>query len=332
MNRQIPITHIPALVLGLICCWLAASCVQRPQTDPDPLTIQVAELKLNSGIAAYEQGNYYGAKIQFTDALTLYRSIDHLSGKAQAHLNLARICLAAGNYKKSGDHLARSRKLATQENITELAPHLDIMASSLAIKEKKWPAALRILEQHLPTTSEANHNSFALAALQNRILIAIQTEPSAVAHWVGMFNEILANNGKAPPAQVARLHRFQGVVAQLAGNLALRDKHFNSALSIYRQNAARPGIAATLFEWGSNAYASNQPDKGLDLLKRSLSVRISMQDYSGCIEVLEMLKANSSGNTEQFSHWLEVLRKKDKTQLPALLPERFSLREILDNL
>lgn len=335
MNKEISIPHILTILVVLLNLSLANSCVQRPQPNPTPLAIQVAELKLNSGVISFEQGNYYGAKIQFSDALTVYRSIDHTYGKAQAHLNLAKTYMAAGNLHKANDQLHRSRQLASQENITELNPYLDIMASSLAIKEKQWDKSLNILSRYLPKTAKATHNNFTLAALENRILIAFKTEPANAGPWVTMLDDILNKNGKSQPAHVAKLLRFKGRMAQQQGNQQSRDNHFRAALNIYRKNTARPSIAATLYEWGSTALTSNQMAQAEDLLKRSLAVRISMQDYTGCIETIELLLAldatlKKEDIADQLKAWLSILQKKEQSQLPALLPERFSLQKIID--
>jgi tetratricopeptide (TPR) repeat protein len=334
MNKYISFTHILTILVVLLSIIMTSSCVQRPQTTQTPLTIQVAELKLSSGITAFKQGNYYGAKSQFSDALSLYRSIDHTYGKAQAHLNLAKTYMAAGNLQKADKHLHRSRQLADQENITELTPYLDIMASSLAIKEKRWQEALEILTSYLPTTAKATHNDFTLAALQNRIIIAFHTEPANAGQWITMLSSILNNNGKSQPSHVARLLRFQALIAQQQGNQQRRDNHFNAALNIYRKSTARPGIAATLYEWGREALTSGQPSKAKDLLQRALTVRISMQDHTGCIETMKLLQANATpkkdSRGDQLKYWLQVLQKKEQSQLPALLPKRFSLQKLID--
>ncbi|HIJ79831.1 MAG: tetratricopeptide repeat protein [Desulfobulbaceae bacterium] len=328
-------THILTILVALLSLILNNACVQRPQPEQTPVTIQVAELKLSSGINAFEQGNYYGAKIQFNDALTLYRSLDHGIGMAQAHLNLAKTYLDAGNLQSAADHLQRSRELAGRENITELSPHLEIMASSLAIKEKQWQQALTILAPYLPTTTRATHDSFTLAALQNRIIIAFATEPSTAGHWVTQLAEILNHNGKSQPALVARLFRFQALLAQQQGDRSGRDQRFNAALKIYRDSTARPGIAATLYEWAMATLTSGQHAEAEDLFQRALTVRFSMQDHLGCIEIMEQLpiRHGAEGDrAEKLKYWLSVLRQKELSQLPALLPARFSLREIITDL
>lgn len=335
MNNKIYQIHIMAVLCGLVCSVLLSSCVKPPQPEIAPLSIQVAELDLASGVTSFHQGDYHSAVVQFNDALAIYRSIDHVSGKTKTHMNLAETYMAVGNLHKAKSHLQSAKSLAEKEGLTNLLPSLNLMDSSLAIREKRYSKAIKVLTPYLPN-GDIQTNSFGLAALQNRVIIALKTEPSSAEKWIRMYDRAMQGGAKQP-LQNGRLLRFQAFLAQQAGDFAKRDALFEKALNIYREATARPGIAATLTEWARDTISSGQLDKADDLLQRAIAVRIGMQDIVGCIEVMELMqeynkKTANQGQAKQVSKWLAILKRIKTAQLPAILPYDFPVEKIVGTL
>lgn len=334
MNRKTAPVHILLALGSLFYFGLLNSCVQPPKVNTTPLPVQMAELNLASGVSAFYQGDLQSARIQFTDALALYRSIDYVNGMANASLNLAKTFMAAGNVTQARLHLHQARTIAEKEGLTELGHHLDLQAASLAILERQFAEARALLAPYLPGGEfAAPVNGFTLAALQNRILIAQQTAPAEAPEWIERYARAVAAAPDSSQEQ-ARLYRFRAALADKAGDRQGRDEAYQKALAIYRSITARSGIAATLTEWARDGLAANQLTLSDDLLQRALSVRVGMHDIAGCIEVMELMLSHSqkAGDTQkslQVQGWLTILKKISPERLPALLPTQLPLREML---
>ena len=114
--------------------------------------------------------------------------------------------------------------------------------------------------------------------------------------------------GNAPGA-VARLTRFQ---AQAAPDRDKKNALFSRALELYRQQANRPGIAATLTEWAQQDMADGHPAMAEDKLLRALHIRLALHDSTRARQVLTRLQAlyrqnRQDARLQQVNDWLDRL-------------------------
>ena len=79
-------------------------------------------------------------------------------------------------------------------------------------------------------------------------------------------------------------------------------------MNIYRSQTNRPGIAATLQEWGDALIKQKQTEDAKDKLQRALYIRQSLQDRKNSLNILNSLAQISSDSTTKS--WIEKLQSK----------------------
>ncbi len=296
-------------ILAVIAITLVTTaCVSSPD-EKQPEAIEAANNALSSGVGHYNNSKHELAISYFKNALRDFRSIDHQYGIASSCLNLSKSHLSIGNTDTAEAYLKQAQRIIKRENIKQLNNHLSIIKSSIAIENNQLAQAKEILQ---PLLTNNSNNAFTLAAIQNRTRIAF-AEATAdnndeAKQWTEKFEQQIKTGAKNP-SRKARLARFK---AALSNDSDTQEKHLSAALDIYRQQTNRPGIAATLQEWGDTLIQQKQTEVARDKLQRALYIRQSLQDRKNSLKVLNSLARISNDSKTQT--WITKLKNKQFKQ------------------
>lgn len=296
LTRKIK-TGFAILTIALLC----TGCVSGPD-NKQPEAIETANNALSTGVSNYDKNKYELAISYFKNALRDFRSIDHQYGIASSCLNLSKTYLSIGNPELAEAYFNQAKRIIQRDNIKQLDDHLRIIESSIAIENDRLTQAKEILE---PLLQNGNNNAFTLAAIQNRTRIAhaeAGSNKDEATQWTNTFEQKV-QSGKASQSLKARLARFK---ANLNNNSASQNQNFSEALNIYRQQTNRPGIAATLHEWGDALIQHKQTEAAKDKLLRALYIRQSLQDRNNSLKTLNSLAKTSSNSKANV--WIEKLK------------------------
>ena len=295
------------IIAVIIISLTASACVSSP-SEKQAEAIESANDLLSTGVNHYNNNNHELAISYFKNALHDFRSIDHQYGIASSCLNLSRSHLSFGHLDTAEAFLIQARRIITQENINQLSNHLSIIESSIAIEKNNLDHAKEVLQ---PLLNISDNNSFTLAATQNRTRIAfaeiMDNNIEEAKLWMNKFEQQIKETHN--PSQHARLSRFKAV---LSGDKNTQEKYLSQALNIYRQQANRPGIAATLQEWGTSLIQQKQIASAIDKLQRALFIRQSLQDRTNSLKILNSLATISGNNKTQA--WIVKLQDKNFKQ------------------
>ena len=291
------ITGIAILAVAL----LGTGCVSGPD-EKQPEAIEAANNALSSGVSNYSKNKHELAITYFKNALRDFRSIDHQYGIASSCLNLSKTHLSIGNTEIAEAYLKQAQRTIEQENIKQLNDHVRIIESSIAIENNQLTHAKETLA---PLLQNNSNNAFTLAAIQNRTRIAHAEDNKEDAEkWTNSFEQKIKSSAGSQTHK-ARLARFK---ANLSDDAATQNKYLSEALNIYRAQTNRPGIAATLQEWGDALIKQKQTEDAKDKLQRALYIRQSLQDRKNSLNILNSLARISSDSMTRA--WMEKLQNK----------------------
>jgi tetratricopeptide (TPR) repeat protein len=272
---------ISRLLLTLTLSMLLLACASSEQKQPRPELIEQADKTISSGVFSYNQSDYAKAEELFTRALYRYRGIDNPEGIASSCINLAKTRLSQGDTVAAKQWINSARQTIETGGLDHLNNHATIVSSSIAIETQDYDAAKQLLAPLLDDADKTIDHPTRLAALQNRTRIAF-AENSEAAMWTERYaSQITAND----PLHQARLARFR---AALASDDETSNAQFNTALTIYRNQAHRPGIAVTLSEWSQHDIQQQRYDSAKNKLGRALFIRAELMDKNKCTELLDL--------------------------------------------
>ena len=296
-------TRLVILAIAL----LSTACVSGP-AEKKPEAIEAANNALSAGVSNYSKNKHELAISYFKNALRDFRSIDHQYGIASSCLNLSKTHLSIGNTELADAYLKQAQRIIERENIKQLNDHVRIIESSIAIDNNQLVLAKDTLA---PLLTKDSNNAFTLAAIQNRTRIAhaeINGTKDEARQWTDNFEQkIKASAGNQ--THIARLARFK---ANLIDDREKQDRYFSEALNIYRTQTNRPGIAATLLEWGDAEIQRKQIEDARDKLQRALYIRQSLQDRKNSLKILvSLVRASDNAKTRV---WIEKLQNRQFMQ------------------
>lgn len=316
------------LLLGIGGC---VQALPAGKSADSVLSSRPGEQLLAAGVRSFRSGDYAVAMRFFQEALVVGRGVDDGGGMARAEVNMADTALAMGTVVEARSHLLAARRLVERDGLATLAPHLEMIAASLAIREGRRDEAIAILTPYLaessPVPATNGMAEFRLAALINRIELASVGDRNQFQQWVSRYRQALAVSQAGQTDYSARLLRFEAQLAQWQGNREERDRLLRQALAIYRRSKGRPGIAAALAEWGRYLLADQAWDAARDRLDRAFFVRVDMQDRYGCEQVLTLLGAldqavGDQQQLEETQRWQAVIRENQSRSWNRLLQMR----------
>lgn len=286
---------------------LATGCVSGPD-EKQAEAIETANNTLSTGVSYYNNSKHELAISYFKNALRDFRSIDHQYGIASSCLNLSKTYLSIGNTDTAEAYLIHAQRIIKREKIKKFDNHLHIIESSIAIENKQLDRAKEILQ---PLLSNNDNNDFTLAATQNRTRIAFAESTDInmddAKQWLDKFEQQIKSTRN--PSRQARLARFK---AFLSKDTSTQEKHLSTALNIYRKQTNRPGIAATLQEWGNVLIQHKKIEAAKDKLQRAIFIRQTLQDRKNSLKILNSLTMISDDSKTQL--WLKKLENNDFKQ------------------
>jgi hypothetical protein len=295
-------------LLTFMLSTLLLACASSEQ-KPRPELIEQADKTISSGVFSYNQSDYADAEKLFTRALYRYRGIDNPEGIASSCINLAKTRLSQGDTVSAKQWINSAQQIIENNGLNHLKSHATIVSSSIDIETQDYAAAKQLLAPLLDDTDKSIDQPTRLAALQNRTRIAF-AENSEAATWTERYaSQITAND----PLYKARLARFR---AALAGDDTTSSAEFNTALTIYRNQAHRPGIAATLSEWARHEIEQQHYDSAKNKLARALFIRAELMDKNKCREILDLYARTytDTNNEEALARtltWIKQLGNDD---------------------
>lgn len=325
------VTFLLLFLLGV------GGCVQPEVAPKSPAFARPGEQLLAAGVRSFTYGDYPSAMHFFKKALVVGRGVDDVSGIAQAEVNMAETALSMGEVKQAQNHLLEAQRLTEREGLEGFAPRLEMISASIAIREGRGDEALSILAPYLTNTNGVHDaNGFSdeirLAALISRTELAVSAaDRKLVRYWTKQYRQALMGMGAIHPRFQARLFRFEARLAHWDGKLQERDEFLRQAVKIYRDELARPGLAAVLAEWGQYLEEEKDRDGARDRFDRALFVRVEMQDRYGSERVLALLEELDADNAqgqrlEETRRWRAVISKKHPAMWGGLIEKRNPIR------
>ena len=311
LKKQVKIFFLLFTTSVLFSCSIIK--LEDKQKEQVPDKIQQAENLLSRGVNSYSQYNYKQAGAFFNNALYAYRSIDNPQGIILSLSNLAKTSLALGNIHLAEKYVAKAKHIiaaAEKHFSNKIINHLRIVESSIEIEKQEYISAKKIL-QPLLESSQNPDSDIHIAALQNRVRIAIAEDDPLTVKWLQQFSQLISSSQQ--DNYTARLMRFKAALSQ---DSKKQNTYYKQALKIYRNKAHQVGIAATLEEWSQQEYQQKQYHAAIDKLTRALFIRIDMKDSRHSLLILEKLHKlyQLSGDKEkqrQSLIWWKNLSNKD---------------------
>lgn len=301
------ISHHGRLATLIASCLCIVACAGAPDVDPRPQLLISAEKSLELGVDNYNQNNFEKAEAHFNRALFLYRNIDNPNGIVSSCLNIAKTRLSAGHVNDANAYTEQARFIIQHEQLGEFTQRLTLIQTSIAIENGDYTEARQMLDNLLNKKTTLDKASIRTAALQNRTRVAFLSNADDAGDWVNKYRIALNTPGQDTKLNRGRLLRFEAAL-----NPDSTEKKLSKALSLYRESAHGPGIAATLSEWALYDTSKGTFEKAVEKLQRALFIRSNLHDRRNSQRVLEQLAANYQGlgktsNMKRASYWQKKL-------------------------
>jgi tetratricopeptide (TPR) repeat protein len=132
-------------------------------------------------------------------------------------------------------------------------------------------------------------DAIQMSAIANRTKIAFMNNQDE-ALWVLRYAKALKIADSKDYDLEARLLRFQSSLLQRQGDYGASEAKLQQALSLYKHNFSRPGIAVTLFELGLLYRHQAQWQNARDYFNRSIAVYDYLRDIDKVTQVTESLE------------------------------------------
>ena len=291
-------------IFSILLFFTLNACSGGPAEKPLPVSITSPARLLDKGVSHYENNNYAEAIDQFEKALLQYRSIDNQTGIAKSCMNLAKTYMAINNNQTAAEYLAIANTVIKQASLDELNDHLHLLNSSLAINKGLFDHALQELK---PVLSSKNTIT-QLAALKNRTRIAFLQDSSDRQQWLEKYKSLQQNNAENTSSHLARILRFEAELSDIRENKA---ELLMRSLSISKNLADRPAIAATLTQWAQLDIEAEMFEQAEDKLLRALFIRHQLTDVKNSLMILKQLQriyAETNNNKQQLTNsWIKKI-------------------------
>jgi tetratricopeptide (TPR) repeat protein len=263
------------LILCLLCLIVALNggCGGHPITRPTVLLD--AENDTNEGIHAFAESNWQRAQRLFNRALSVYQGLDHQQGILESYINLAEVALSVRDYHASHGYLDKAADIIKTSSLGDYQRRITLLNVQQALQENQIALAESFLQPLLSafngTIAATVPDTIQITAIANRTKIAFMRHQDE-ALWVQGFAEALKISDMKNYDLEARLLRFQSSLLQSQGDYSASESKLEQALSIYKNNLSRTGIAVTLAELGQLYMHQSQWQKALDYFNRSITV------------------------------------------------------------
>jgi tetratricopeptide (TPR) repeat protein len=262
-------------------------------TASKPAVVLDAENYTNEGMQAFAESNWQQAQRLFAKALSLYQGIDDQQGELQSHINLTEVALSVRDYQASQRHLDQATAIIRTKSLSPYQPRIALLYALQALQQKHIVQAEHLLLSLLPvfhnSTPVTIPDAIQMSAIANRTKIAFMNNQDE-ALWVLRYAKALKIYDIKDYDLEARLLRFQSSLLQRQGDYDASEAKLQQALSIYKNNFSRTGIAVTLFELGLNYMHQAQWQNAQDYFNRSITVYQYLRDIDKVTQVTESLE------------------------------------------
>lgn len=254
--------------------------------------LQDAENQINTGLQAYSEAKWNNARLLFTRALLLYQGIDDQQGVLYCHINLAEVALATGEYTAVKRQLDLAADIAKADTFQHYQKRIKLLYAQNALRQQQIAVAEIMLQPLLPAfngvTAATAPDIIQLIAIVNRTKIAFLRQQKEEL-WVQRYAAALKLSAMKNPELEARLLRFQAILLQRQGDNRAAESNLLQALSEYKKNFSRAGIAATLSALGQHYMAQSLWQDSKDYLKRSIAVFRYLKNSDKANQLIEKL-------------------------------------------
>lgn len=310
--------HYIFSIIFLLLAAMLSACSGGPAEKQLSDSLTSPARLLDQGIYHYNNNNYPKAIHEFEKSLLQYRSIDNQQGIANSCLNLAKTYMAINNNQTAAEYLGKASSVITQAQLTQLDEHLNLLKSSLAIKNKRYDHAL----QELSTVLTSNNTSIKLAALKNRTTIAFIKNDDDKRQWLEKYKTQQSNAPENTASHLARILRFE---AELAGDENRKTALLTQSLSISQNHADRTAIAATLIQWANLDIVNRKYSEAEDKSLRALFIRHQLGDVKNSLIILKLLQDiyTATGDEKEIltSNWIDRLSNHELSDWETLFSD-----------
>ena len=306
---------------NFISCWLlfclaVTGCGGKVVTRPTVLLD--AESYTNEGLDSFAEARWNNAQLLFSRALSLYQGIDDQQGILYSHINLAEVALSKREYSTVDRHLNFAADIAKKGSLQQYQGRISLLYALNALQQKKTAQAESMLQPLLPEFTGDKMviipDTIQIAAIANRTKIAFVQKQGEQLWTLRYENALRLTTGNNLDLD-ARLLRFQSSLMLRQGNYQKAESSLQQALSLYKKNVSRPGIAATLSELGALYMIQARWQDASDYLNRSVAVYRYLGDINKIIDETEHLVVVEAelGNLERsnkLKQWLSEMKNK----------------------
>ncbi|VAW51497.1 hypothetical protein MNBD_GAMMA05-2093 [hydrothermal vent metagenome] len=290
------------LTLCLLTMLLAAC--SGTSKKPLPVSITSPDNFLNQGVSQHNNNDYPIAIRLFKKALKQYRSIDNQSGIAISCMNIAKSYMASNHNNAAQQYLNKASSIINAAQLKKLEDHLNLLKSSLAIKNQSYAQAIQLLKILLVS----KNTNIKLAALKNRTLISFNQQDENRQSWLNEYKILQSENSLNTNSHLARILRFE---AELTDSESKKVALLTQSLSVSRKLANRTAIAANLTQWANLDVQKKRFKEAEDKLLRALFIRHQIGDKENSLALLKQLNLiyMESNNYKQTyaKIWIEKL-------------------------
>jgi tetratricopeptide (TPR) repeat protein len=262
-------------------------------TASKPAVVLDAENYTNEGMQAFAESNWQRAQRLFAKALLLYQGIDDQQGVLQSHINLAEVALSVRDYQASQRHLDQATNIIRTKSLSPYQQRIALLYALQALQQNQIVQAEHLLLSLLPvfhnSTPVTIPDAIQMSAIANRTKIAFMNNQDE-ALWVLRYDKALKISDSKDYDLEARLLRFQSSLLQRQGDYDASEAKLQLALSIYKNNFSRTGIAVTLFELGLHYMHQAQWQNAQDYFNRSITVYQYLRDIDKVTQVTQSLE------------------------------------------
>lgn len=279
-----------ALLLSLLL--VIAGCGGGPAPRPPPQTVLDAREMHRQALDAHAAGRYRAALAMFEEAEKSFRSIDDAHGIASAAISQAEIRLLYGEAPEAREALRRAQAAIDRHGNVLLQPRARLVEARLLAAQDV--AAAR---EQLRELASLPGRTGALAALVECEL-ALQSGEDCMQRPV-----------EGGPLIEARLRQVQAGASLRAGRNEEGLRRLETALSLYRGEGYRPGIASVHEALGEVRLELGERDEARWHFERALYLRLWINDAVHARAVLEKLEplASDADMAARYAAWREAL-------------------------
>lgn len=236
-----------------------------------------AESLLQHGVEAYKNDAYQQAIQHFKQAIELYQSIDDERGIQLARFNLANSALAQSKFSEAKTQIDLLKKQNSKSLLSEhLSQRLIFLESKYYFAKQDYAAAFAMIKPLTVQTDKQSKPSLNLLAMLARLEVLNSAAKKTV--WLEKFQTALLTTEANDEKQQVILKRILGYIALKKSDYRQAEQLFNQALSYYKEQANRRGIADCLERLAEIELERKNFQQAAERLDKALKIRQWLKD------------------------------------------------------